>query len=370
MPQRLRRERRGSTMHSTSGRQRRRSARRLTSGVVAAVAVFTLGACGGGDGDGSSSPTTQSLLQGLFGPSDPAAMAEQSQRVEEAVATCMKALGWEYTPANTAQYMPSEEQMALYSDQYAFMEKWGYGVSTTFGREEEIYGQGFDPESPPQDPNADYVQSLSAAEQEQYYADLYGAVTMPEEGTDDTVAAPTPEEMGCYGKASDEVMGANPLADPEVSESLMDMYTEMESDPRVAEADEKWRACMSDAGFDYDKQDAIYEDLQTRMNALTGSNPFAGGEGSGDAGEGEGDMSPDATTGIGIGDGWTSPSTRTPPADELKALQDEEMAIAKADIACTKKHLEKVRAEVQREFEQRFIDANPAVAERLQQQEG
>jgi hypothetical protein len=79
-------------------------------------------------------------------------------------------------------------------------------------------------------------------------------------------------------------------------------------------------------------------------------------------GEAEGDGSTAAT--IAIGGDFGPPSTTIKDPEALKALQAEEMAIAKADIECTKKHTEKVFAEVLREREQAFLDANPELAER------
>ena len=77
----------------------------------------------------------------------------------------------------------------------------------------------------------------------------------------------------------------------------------VESDPRVVEANANWVACMQDAGYDgYVEQDEIIGEFEERLEELT---------------EGE------------------DPATLTGArAEELKQLQQEEIAIALADLEC------------------------------------
>jgi len=102
------------------------------------------------------------------------------------------------------------------------------------------------------DPNQAYVDAMSEAEQEAYWAALYGAPVF-EEDVDPDAEIPewNPEDSGCQGKA----------------------WAEIQRDPDVIALNEAWVACMADAGYSemkdpnnaaepfYERSNQIYEDI-------------------------------------------------------------------------------------------------------------
>ena len=114
------------------------------------------------------------------------------------------------------------------SDPQAYGEKYGYGVMYNYetnelGGGEEAVGVPFE------DPNGEYMMSLSPSDQETYNADLYGDPSIWEQSgdgaTDGTmVVAPPLDQQGCQGKARLEIVGEDPTSDPAVQQMLNDFY--------------------------------------------------------------------------------------------------------------------------------------------------
>jgi hypothetical protein len=229
--------------------------RQLVRLVVPAI-LIALGACGGsakGEDQKSSgsdkTSTTDSPLSAIFGGTESPAESRRKQlKQEELVAQCMKEKGWDYTPVDyTAQFgdIGGDEDANLSPEEYG--KKYAYGVTHNYelyelpnlrgeatgdtgidaGEGEAASGDSFI------DPNQEYVTGLSESEQKQYYEDLSG--TPQEALTDDTaVFVPPPlEEQGCYGVASKEVYGDSPFQDPEISQRLDELFTNLEDDPEI-----------------------------------------------------------------------------------------------------------------------------------------
>jgi hypothetical protein len=124
---------------------------------------------------------------------------------QEAVATCMKKRGWEYTPPDLGDF-DSEDLMAETMDNQLFDTEFrttfGYGVSTRYDDDgtlkEGAPGSEFVVQGNMEDPNQEYVSKLSTEEQARYYTDLFGA---------------DPTQMALPG-ASDETPAGGTTADP------------------------------------------------------------------------------------------------------------------------------------------------------------
>ena len=237
---------------------------------VGAVALLALTACGGG-GDGSSGDAAASPLADLMGWSDfdPVEQRRQSLAIEEAVVACMREEGFEYQPQDFDSQFDSgggEEDFALMQDSpEAYGEKYGYGVVRNYELYEEAYiGEegGFGGPSY-EDPNEDYLNSLSDGERDAYYEVLYGP-PQDEPAYDETdpegtqvMYAPPLEEQGCQGKAQLDVVGDDPTNDPEIQEALNDVFTAQQDDPRLETAENDWLDCMGDVTSDYDLPDGM-----------------------------------------------------------------------------------------------------------------
>ena len=242
------------------------------------MALLALTACGGG-GDGSSGDATASPLADLMGWSDfdPVESRRQELAVEESVVACMSEEGFEYLPQDYSSQIDSsggEEDLALMQDSpEAYGEKYGYGVVRNYELYEEPYigedGEqgGFGGPSY-EDPNEDYVNSLSDSERDAYYEVLYGPPQDAEmfdetdpEGTQADYYSPPLEEQGCQGKARLDIVGDDPMNDPEIQRALDDVYSAQQDDPRLETAENDWLDCMGDVmgdvTADYDLPDGM-----------------------------------------------------------------------------------------------------------------
>lgn len=360
------------------GRVRTARGRRTTIG-AAALAAALLASCGGssgGDGGGGAPTTTISPLAELMGWTNesPTESRRKQLRIEELVADCMREQGWEYTPVDYAAQDPVaadpdwELQM---NDPEAFGEKHGYGVAYNYELYEEpsLLGETDGPKGAPMDtpvtdPNAEFVQSLSESEQQDYYESLYGKQMMevPVNGTDSgTVPAPvelTPEQQGCYGQASAEVYPQNQtMNDPDIQERLNEYWEDQQDAPELQAAYEDWRACMAEDGELVDEFGKPVETPNDIYSYLDGLKNEALGLEAREVTQEEMNgviegMYSAMTDEDGNGVAWIG----TPePMDDaaLEELRTTEIALWKRDHACQD---DARLAEISVELEQRFVD--------------
>jgi hypothetical protein len=218
--------------------------------------------------------------------------------VEELTAACMREEGWEYTPVDWSAQGPetASEDEALMADQQAYGRKYGYGVVHNYEQWEEPSLNGDEVIGKDarqfEDPNQDYVSTLSPSESEEYYQSLYGggfssgvadgfgtapataATDAASTGTDvvDGTILPAkvrPEDQGCSGRASAEVYGADPMqSNPDLQTRMNDYWEDSQNDPRLLSANDEWFDCMADvvdgltaAGEPITKPDQMYSYL-------------------------------------------------------------------------------------------------------------
>jgi hypothetical protein len=210
---------------------------------------------GGDDDDGDAAASPIAELMGWV--SDPVEQRRQELEIQEKVAECMKAEGWEYTPVDWSAQMPETD--VDMSDPEAYGAKYGYGVMYNYQTYESGSGDGGGG-VPFEDPNMEYVNGLSPAEQEAYYAALYGDPSIWEAPVDASateatmVVAPSLEQQGCNGQARLEVVGEDPTSDPEVQRLLDDFYSGQQNDPAldavIADWAECWRPKLDEYGIE------------------------------------------------------------------------------------------------------------------------
>lgn len=203
--------------------------------------------------------------------------------IEEQAAECMAKQGFEYTfshqtPEEAAASSPdSEESPKWGSVKYA--ETYGYATVVSPGSDSE---QGSESSAEAfGDPNQEYIDSLSDPEKRAYQEALYGpALTeneMSEQNADGTGGSAS-ADAGCYGAAATAAapkMG-DPYADPEFSDLIakvdeLDMGVDAEESPfandkNLLKLDQKWSACMANAGYDYANSNEAQADLASEWD--------------------------------------------------------------------------------------------------------
>ena len=308
--------------------------------VGALVAIVLLAACGG---PAAPVPAPTSELDGMLDvvlglDADPSVQPPEVRRTEEAVAACMHDAGFVYHPdesAGTGWRRTSPEVGTV-----AYAERYGYGetIETEEGRPPGMWVEPFESEGLRR--NREHVASLSPAAAEEYELALDGE---PWDGVGEYVAD------GCRGRAYEELAPdgyAGPADLREVKLAVRGVHDAVESDPRVADARERWSLCMEDAGYPGFTRplDALshvathlWDEWQTRYVDATGS--------------------PLGVTDYDV--------VRTTIPDALVELQDAETALAVADATCRDEvGLREVEQEVETQLEDEIVDTYRADLER------
>lgn len=327
-----------------------RTTRILTAMAATAALGFALAGCtSGGGGNGGSGELTweDSPLNEYWNAGYDPNMSEeeqtakweaQSAEMEEITAQCMADEGFEYTPntANSGMVFASDD-IEWEPDKKEWVEKYGYGIINnpySAMREE----QPANPSEPPADPNQKYVESLSASEQQAYYDTLYGdqsTVVTNEDGEEEYEY--DWKTAGCSGKAQHEVSGE---ADEvwskysDLSNRMSAIYDDVEKTDDMVALDAKWSTCMSDAGFDYDKQSEAQTSFSDKMEKF-----YA-----------------DITE-----EQWNSGEDPLKGNPEIAELGKSEIKTALADLECRDKlNYSQERFKIQFALEEQFIKDNKA----------
>lgn len=356
---------------------------------IGAVALVALAACGGGGGgDGSDVSPMDSPLGELMGWSDfdPVESRRQELAIEEAVVACMREEGFEYQPQDFQSQFDSgesEEDFALMQESpEAYGEKYGYGVVRNYELYEEPYigedGGGF-PGDSYVDPNEDYVNSLSDGERDAYYEVLWGppqeAQEFDEADPDGTEAfiSPPLEEQGCQGKARFEVMGDDPMNDPEIQEALNEVFSAGQDDPRLETAEDDWSDCMGDVLADYelpdgmelDGIDSMYQIVESLKAAAMGMQTLPldpdTGEPIGDYDESQGYSSFQNEDGTGYA---TVGEQKVIPEAALERLRADELALWAKDWECQQDaDIQQLRIEVEQDAVDDLLEQFPQLGD-------
>lgn len=362
---------------------------------VIAILMMLTAACGGGlDGtdvaavptddsaptstaaatSSSELPTSMAEFWGYGEDFDPAEeeakYREQEMQVQQLVAECMAAEGFQYTP-----YVP-EESYAFYDDGRADlteeerMAQYGYGVFTymleeTQAFEEDEYIDDYDPTS---DPNWVYQESLSESERTAYELTLWGdwssfeepEPTFDEDGNEIWPEPDWSEIGGCQNTAQEEIWGGfGP--DPEM-EALWEelgpkqeeLYDRIQTDTRIVEANQEWSACMAGAGYTYTNQEEIHEYLWSLQEEM-----WEDDESFWLNIEAQAEQLPEDEREAFYEDAYADIGPWGPnvTAEQVQAWADEELAIAAADWDCRGDMTELIQ-EVTEEYEAQFITEN------------
>lgn len=245
---------------------------------------------------------------------DSDAMVEAQRQIDETVAECMRAQGFEYELSATARSETFEDRGSMSDTEFAA--EHGYGLADSMLE----YAERFTAEA---DPNMAMVQAMSDTERAAWEAAMYG------QPLEDVESASVGPPGGCFGDAQTEVFGDFAVFQ-QLQPALVTMQEEIEADPRVVAISERWASCMNDAGYDYttttDARDAVAEKIDAFLTTVDPS----------------------------------SPEPTEEEIEELEAIKVEEVAIASADVSCIGDDIEEMK-EINREYELNFIEENKAV---------
>lgn len=315
---------------------------------------MVLTACGGpgraappaGDGAGASGPDADrkgpTPLAEFLGWTEGAASdglsdqeLQQERLVQELVARCMRAQGFEYVPEEPVANVSSGGAGPFALPPADFAAQYGYGITTI---------DAADRAGAETDPNQAIVGGLSPGAREAYRHALYGeAGARPLPGwieplpggaaQGDPDDAPE-QDAGCYQDAQDEVYGPVGTAPDsglaaafaELEDELTALQERIDREPRVEAAQAEWAHCMADAGHSqYTSPDDPRQVIGDRFRELTGLS----------------------------GAPLTGPTPGPAESAELQALRSHERAAAQADLACRGTYdgtVTDVRFELEREF--------------------
>ena len=290
---------------------------------AAAATIACLGllaGCGGGnDGPASKHPELQGgSVEDELGFTRKGTNAAQA-RVENAIAACMKAEGFEYVPVDPVVAQTALAGKPINSDE-DFEKQFGYGIST-------LHGRG----STDSDPNAKIRRRLDRGELRAYDDALSGGrleltfARAVDEGRFDELG-------GCTKRATDELLGGTEQL-ATLQRKLDELDESIEGHPRMIRAGEAWATCMRAAtGEAYESSGDIEDEIRKRFEAIVGSvPPLAAGQ---IAPEGSYDRA------------------------ALTALQRREVQLASQDIACERRHIAPVEDALRADKEAVFRDEN------------
>lgn len=225
---------------------------------MATVLVALVTGCSGDDGgqdgepDASAPPADDDSTKGavdaffdeMLALRDMGDAIDQHTALQEDVAACMNALGFEYTPvvpSDELEEVPTAADLGLERGTREYAEQFGFGITTDDMGYYAMSAARLD------DPNTQYVDSLSPDARAEYDRALWGS---PE---DVDATDPEAEAQGCFAEAqanAGAMLEASGAFDPDAFfQEEMAMREAVQSDDRVVGLHEAWSSCMADAGF-------------------------------------------------------------------------------------------------------------------------
>jgi hypothetical protein len=304
--------------------------------VVVALAVLALAGCGSSD-----EPQTVGEFLGWGDDGEEARLAAEQREKEALVAACMAREGFTYIPVEYPQNEPAPVSPEDDLSPEEFARRHGYGMTRWIDDPEPRPGpaEGTDWV----DPNQAIVDAMSEPERQAYHLALYGIPPVVDGPGIPIDSTPMPMS-GCQGEAHIAVFGDRERIWMEIANEFDALQQRIESDPRIAEAEAEWAACMRGAGYDFaTKHEAFtYLDQKLQEEVFTGM--------------------PDAPEDDDGG------HVQGPHYDQaaLTAFRAEEIAIATADHGCeVEAKIQQVRERVTAEHESRFIASHRDQLEQL-----
>jgi hypothetical protein len=222
---------------------------RVITGLLTAIAAGgVLAGCAG-------EPAGQAEAGAPQPPSEQAQQArtkaeQDSARVQNLIADCMKAQGFTYVPhvlkysdsahdGNVGGHDPSQ---VPYETVKTYRQKYGFGIygRDVYPRDPNVVGRAVDPDS---NPNNAIREGLDPARRQAYDKALAGNSGELKAGQ-----KPVTAEPGCAGKAAEQVYPAAPPDQAEQAE-YQQLVRAFQTDPQLLQAGQAYGSCLRQAGF-------------------------------------------------------------------------------------------------------------------------
>ena len=244
-------------------------------------------------------------------------IAAAQAKVENAIAACMKAEGFEYVPSDPVAAQAALTGKPNMSDE-EFERTYGHGIAT-------LYGKG----STQSDPNARIRSQLGEADRRAYDRTLNGA--RPQQTFAYAVDNGDFSELaGCTRTATEAAFGGTRLLTT-LQRELDELDDAIVNDQRVVKANEEWRTCMRAAtGESFEDSEAVEDTVRGRLEQIVGE-VLAPGQ-----------VAPEGSY----------------DAAALAELQRLEVEWTRDDLACEEQHISAIEDTVRAEKEARFRDEN------------
>jgi hypothetical protein len=288
--------------------------RRIVIAVIACMPL--LAGCGGSNDQAATTtqgPATGGTVEDQLGFTRKG-VAAASAKVENAIARCMKADGFDYVPTDPVAQQAALTGKANMSDE-EYEQQFGYGITT-------LYGRG----TAQTDPNATIRSRLGEADRAAYDRALSGG--KPEQTFALAVDTGDFTELGgCTKKATDTAFGGTQLLQT-LQRKLDELDDSIVADQRMVRALEAWRECVKAAtGEQYEDAESIEDGIKQRFESLVG--------------------------GV-VPPGQVAPEGTQVDAAALRKLQQDELDLFNKDLACENEHIAPVETKVRQEKETAF----------------
>jgi len=245
-------------------------------------------------------------------------LVEAIESTEQLISKCMREQGFEYVAAdyNTVHAGMNADKSLPGLTEEEFINKYGFGVSTMYTGQPPQLAAGYSPaKAGLGERNVEMFKGLSPADQVAYNRALFGEDT----GATFAVALETEnlsQTGGCTRQAIDQVFNPDQLK----ASYYSPQNALINNDPRMKAALGKYAAEMRQAGFDYNHPDEVEPDIRSRLAALTNKGAIPVEK-----------MSPEQH-------------------DQLRKLQDFELAVAAKDYQLQDELLTPVEEQIQQEL--------------------
>jgi hypothetical protein len=289
--------------------------------IVAIAGLALLPGCGGSS-QNASSTTNQSAASGgtiedQLGFTRKG-IAAASAKVENVIAACMKAEGFDYVPVDPVAQQAALTGKANMSDE-EYEQQFGYGITT-------LYGRG----SAQTDPNDKIREQLAEADRAAYDRALSGG--KPDQTFILAVDTGDFTQLGgCTKKATDQAFGGSQLLQT-LQRKLDELDDSIAADQRMVHAQDAWRGCVKAAtGQEFEDAESIEDEIKQRFERLVGSV---------------------------VPPGQVAPEGTQVDMAAVRKLQQDEMSLFNEDRNCESKLIDPVETKVRQEKETKFKSDN------------